>query len=222
MRSVKILHCIKYPVLIIHQTVEHIACSAGARSRESRLELRRFSAQFRNFFSDRFGSEVLLSPFSETPDTLRKPGRSVGMINFPYLLAGISENLFASSASVSDFEKRTEKTENYYNSGEKFFPRLLSRLPSVGIDRFGTVNGTEFRSFFLKIPVTFVKSLCPGSFGKSCSQNTALRNGSGNIRSVSVQPRMFFISRKMGGKQNIHCFFRSDFPVALFSDLLIR
>ena len=139
-------------------------------------------------------------PFPQAPQTLGKSPFARGVIRLPHPLLDLRKCVAQCfGGSITDFEKRMEKTQDHRDMGAQGLPSALRGLPAIGIDSLRRLIGIHGLSFAGKHAIRFFQGSLGGCWGNGCSQDTALSYGGGDVNPLALQPAMFFIGHQVLG-----------------------
>jgi hypothetical protein len=107
-------------------------------------ELIAFSAQIQGMALHYAGRQGRLGPGPQAPQRLGKRPCARGVIRFPPPILDLSKRVAQCfGGSITDFEKRMEKTQAHRDVGKQGLPSALRGLPAIGLDRLRRLRGIQ-------------------------------------------------------------------------------
>ena len=114
----------------LHQPVHHIAGAMRLGMIIALTELIACSAHIQGMALHHAVRQCRLGPFPQAPQTLGKSSFARGVIRLPHPLLDLSKRVAECfGGSITDFEKRMEKTQDHRDVGEQGLPGALRGLP---------------------------------------------------------------------------------------------
>jgi hypothetical protein len=160
---VEILGMKKGTIQKLHQPVHHIAGAMRPWVIITLTELIAFRAQVQGMALHHAVRQCRLGPCPQAPQTLRKSPFARGVIRLPHPGLDLSKQVAQRfGGSVTDCEKRMEKTQDHRDVGEEGLPSALRGLPAIGIDRLWRLLGIQGLRFAGKNAIGFFQVFLGG------------------------------------------------------------
>ncbi len=146
----------------LHQPVHHIAGAMRLWVIIDLTELIAFPAHIQGMALHHAVRQCRLGPCPQAPQTLGKSPFARGVIRLPHPLLDLSKRVAQRfGGSITDCEKRMEKTQDHRDVGAQGLPSALRGLPAIGIDRLRRIIGIQGLRFAGKNAIRFFQ----GSLG---------------------------------------------------------
>ena len=147
----------------LHQPVHHSAGAMRLWVIRDLPERSAFPAHIQGMALHHAGRQCRLGPCPHAPQTLGKSPCARGVIRLPHPLLDLSQRVAQRcGGSITDCEKRMEKTQDHRDLGEQGLPSALSRLPAIGIDGLRCLIGIHDLRFAGKNAIRFFQGYLGG------------------------------------------------------------